>query len=346
MAAEEYGVARLSHRTQGVLYEPRRRAICMLFGRWLLLVLAALFLVPEDAISLDCDYAIKLYDAAERECEAGVRYEGVKYQPCEYMKLLEKSYRTCAGEQVEEPQSEFGLVMVRDKLVGGSDLFVAASQEGYEEAKLTALKGCMMRGGKADRCKEIARFAGTCFAVARGQGRYGTDHIFTTAEGNSRGHAEIEAIRRCEERVPQTSNWTLVCKYRPSGCSSADIICAIKASGCSPYEVVASMEEFRFRAPQTMDQVSKIHEKADDKLEESKIREEWSKAERSQKNRAWVKGIQLGLTKHGFSPGPIDGIFGLNTYRAIRKWQEGVGEPTGTLTPEQEKLLMNWDFMD
>ena len=346
MANEEHDVRKLNYGPEDVLHEPRRPAIGIMFGGLMLLVLAALFLVPEHVVSLDCDYAIKLYSDAERECKAGVRYEGVRYQPCEYMKLLEKNYRTCAGEEVEEPQSEFGLVMVWDKLAGRSDLFVAASQEGYEEAKLTALKACMMRGGEEKRCKEIARFGDTCFAVAQGQGRYGTDHIFTTAEGNSRGHAEIEAIRRCEERVPQTANWTMNCEHRPSGCSSADIICAIQASGCSPFEVVDSMEEFKFRAPQTVAQVSKMHQKAEDKLDESKVRDEWSKAERSYKNPAWVKGIQLGLTKHGFPPGPVDGIFGLNSARAVRKWQESVGEPTGTLTPEQEKLLMDWDFMD
>ena len=95
--------------------------------RSLLIALTALLLVPEDARSLDCDYAIKLYDDAAKECKAGVRHEEVKYQPCEFAKLLEKNYRPCTGEPIEEPQSEFGVVMLLDKLVGEDGVLVAAS---------------------------------------------------------------------------------------------------------------------------------------------------------------------------------------------------------------------------
>ena len=60
--------------------------------------------------------------------------------------------------------------MLLDKLVEDDGVLVAASQEGYEEAKLTALKACLMRGKKdEDRCEEITRFGDTCFAVAEGR---------------------------------------------------------------------------------------------------------------------------------------------------------------------------------
>ena len=323
--------------------------LTLLSGRCsLLIVLIALLFVPKDAVSLDCDYAIKLYDDAAKECKAGVRHEEVRYQPCEFAKLLEKNYRTCTGEPTEEPQSEFGVVMLLDKLVEDDGVLVAASQEGYEEAKLTALKACLMRGKKdEDRCEEITRFGDTCFAVAEGQGRYAGGNIFTTAEGDSRGQAEIVAIGRCEEQVPQTTAWVLNCEFFSSSkCSSADIICAIKASGCSPYEVVESMEGGKFRAQQTLEQVSKKHEKRNDKLDESKIWKEWLKAERSPGNSAWVKGIQLGLKKHGFSPGPIDGIWGLRTLQALRNWQESIDEPkTDIPPPGQEEYLMDWKYL-
>ena len=103
MAAVGYDVARLSSRAQVLLPEPRRRATCKLWGWWLLLVSAALLIPPDDAVSLDCDYAIKLYDDAARECKASVQHEGVKYQPCEFAKLLEKNYLACTPtDEVEE----------------------------------------------------------------------------------------------------------------------------------------------------------------------------------------------------------------------------------------------------
>ena len=343
MAAEEHGVARLNSRTQGVLPVPCRRLIRKLLGRSLLLVLSALLLVPEDALSLDCDYAIKLYDDAAKECKAGVRYEEVKYQPCEFAKLLEKNYRTCTGEPIEEPQSEFGVVMVLEELFWYDGLIVAASQDGYKQAELTALKRCMMRGAEERQCEEIDRFGEICLAVV--EARFGIENMFLTADGDSRGHAEIEAIRVCEERVPETKDWANHCALTPSECSPTEIVCSIQASGCSPYEVVASMEEFKFRAAQTLDQISKMHEKENNELDESKIREEWSRAERSAKNPAWVRGIQLGLTKRGFSPGAIDGIWGLKTLHALRNWQKSKDEPTTAIpTLEQEQYLMDWDF--
>ena len=323
----------------------RRSMITLLSGRRsLLIALIALLLVPEDAFSLDCDYAIKLYDDAAKECKAGVRHEEVKYQPCEFAKLLEKNYRTCTGEPIEEPQSEFGVVMVLENVFWYDELIVAASQDGHEQAKLTALKRCMMRGAEERRCDEIDRFGEICLAVV--EAHFGIQNMFLTAEGDSRGHAEIEAIRACEERVPETKDWATHCALTPSECSPTEIVCSIQASGCSPYEVVESMEGGKFRAQQTLDKVSKIDEKKNDKLDESKIWEQWLKAERSPKNSAWVKGIQLGLKKHGFSPGPIDGIWGLKTLQALRNWQESIDEPqTDIPPPGQEEYLMDWKYL-
>ena len=286
----------------------------------------------------------KLYDDAAKECKAGVRHEEVKYQPCEFAKLLEKNYRTCSGEPIEEPQSEFGVVMVLENVFWYDELIVAASQDGHEQAKLLALKRCMMRGAEERRCEEIDRFGEICLAVV--EAHFGIRNMFLTAEGDSRGHAELEAIRACEERVPETKDWARHCALTPSECSPTEIVCSIEASGCSPYEVVESMEGGKFRAQQTLDKVSKIDEKKTDKLDESKIREQWLKAERSPKNSAWVKGIQLGLKKHGFSPGPIDGIWGLKTLQALRNWQESIDEPqTDIPPPQQEGYLMDWRYL-
>ena len=319
--------------------------LMLLSGRCpLLIVLIALVFVPEDAVSLDCDYAIKLYDDAAKECKAGVRHEEVKYQPCEFAKLLEKNYRTCSGEPIEEPQSEFGVVMVLENVFWYDELIVAASQDGHEQAKLIALKRCMMRGAEERRCEEIDRFGEICLAVV--EAHFGIQNMFLTAEGDSRGHAEIEAIRVCEERVPETKDWARHCALTPSECSPTEIVCSIEASGCSPYEVVESMEGGKFRAQQTLDKVSKIDEKKTDKLDESKIWEQWLIAERSPQNSAWVKGIQLGLKKHGFSPGPIDGIWGLKTLQALHNWQESIDEPkTDIPPPGQEEYLMDWKYL-
>lgn len=258
---EEYPVAALSNCTP-----------CGLVKWSLLTILIVVLLAPKDTVSLDCEFATKLYQDAVKECEAGVRHDGVKYQPCEYAKLLEPNYRTCTGAPpVEEPQSEFGLVMVLDHMIGYDQLIAAASQKGFKQAKLTALKSCMTVTGEARRCKELDRFGEVCFAVA--EARYGTSNDFVTAEGNSRGEAEIEAIRWCKEYVPKSEPWAIHCRVAPSECSLDEILCAIEASGCSPYEVVDSIKEFQFRAPQTLEDVSKQHKEPAGRSDEPKTKE-------------------------------------------------------------------------
>ena len=223
-------------------------------------ILVVLLLAPRDTVSLDCGYATALFEDATKECEAGVKHEGVTYQPCELAKLLEPNYRICTGAPpVEEPQSEFGLIMIVDRMIGSDGLVAAASQEGFKQAKLTALKSCLAVTGKTRRCKELDRFGEVCFAVAEAQ--YGTKNDFVTAKGNSRGAAEIGAIRWCKEYVPESKLWARHCNLMPSKCSSDEIQCGIKASGCSPYEVVDSMKKFKFRAAQTLEEVSKMHKK-------------------------------------------------------------------------------------
>ena len=50
--------------------------------------------------------------------------------------------------------------------------------------------------------------------------------------------------------------------------------------------------------------------------------------------------IQRALTVLGEDVGPVDGLFGKRTRRAIRAWQQGKGaEPTGYLTSEQAQAL-------
>jgi len=237
--------------------------------KWSLLVsLVVLLLTPKNVVSLDCEFATALFEDAAKECEAGVRHEGVKYQPYEYAELLQANYQKCTGvPPVEELQSDFGLVMVLDHMIEYDQLIVAASQKGFKEAKLAALKSCMTLTGEARRCKELDRFGEVCFAVA--EARYGTKNDFVTADGDSRGDAEIEAIRWCNEYVPESELWARHCKLMPSECSSDEILCAIEASGCSPYEVVDSMKEFEFRAAQTLEEVSKMHEEPAGKLDDS-----------------------------------------------------------------------------
>ena len=51
--------------------------------------------------------------------------------------------------------------------------------------------------------------------------------------------------------------------------------------------------------------------------------------------------IQLGLAAQGFEPGPVDGLLGLGTRRAIRQWQVSRGEAgTGFLDAESAKVLL------
>ena len=247
---EECRVAALSNNTP-----------CGLVKWSLLAILVVLLLAPKEAASLDCDFSVELFEDAAKECEAGVRHEGVKYQPCDLVKLYEPNYRTCSGAPpVEEPQNEFGVVMVVNHMLRDNQLVAAASQEGFKQAKLTALKGCMQLTGKAKQCKELDRFGDdTCFAVA--EARYGTKIEFVTAIGDSRGDAEIEAISWCKDYVPKSALWARHCNVQPSKCSSDEIQCSIELSGCSPYEVVDSMKEFEFRRPQTLKEVSKMHKK-------------------------------------------------------------------------------------
>ncbi len=50
--------------------------------------------------------------------------------------------------------------------------------------------------------------------------------------------------------------------------------------------------------------------------------------------------VQMRLSKHGFDPGPIDGLRGRRTIRAIRRFQEAKGlVPDGILGPETHRLL-------
>ena len=51
--------------------------------------------------------------------------------------------------------------------------------------------------------------------------------------------------------------------------------------------------------------------------------------------------IQLGLAAAGFDPGPVDGLFGQKTRRAIGRWQASRGaEATGHLDVESAKVLL------
>ena len=50
--------------------------------------------------------------------------------------------------------------------------------------------------------------------------------------------------------------------------------------------------------------------------------------------------VQRRLSKHGFDPGPIDGLRGRRTIRAIRRFQEAKGlVPDGIIGPETHKSL-------
>lgn len=50
--------------------------------------------------------------------------------------------------------------------------------------------------------------------------------------------------------------------------------------------------------------------------------------------------VQLRLSKHGFDPGPIDGLRGRRTIRAIRRFQEARGlVPDGIIGPETHRAL-------
>ena len=237
--------------------------------KWLFVgILVASLLAPKDTVSLDCEFAIALFEDAAKECEAGVQHEGVKYQPCEYAELLRKNHQECTGEEPpdEEPQNEFGVVMVVDHMIEDDQLVAAASQKGFKQASLTALKSCMMLTGDARQCKELDRFGEICIAVA--EAHFGTMNHFVTAEGDTRGDAEIEAISWCEEYTLESNLWTRHCLLNNSECSSDEILCYIAASGCSPYDVVASLGEFKHRAPQTLEEVSEMHEESAGKSKE------------------------------------------------------------------------------
>ena len=322
----------------------------------MLIVLIALLLVPEDAVSLDCDYAIALYENAAKDCKSGKRYKGAKYQPCEYTKLLEKNYGTCTGKPHSGPQSGFGNVPLNGKIIEeedvygiamvawssqGKSLIISTSSESYQEAKFDADKQC--HKDQAWRCKEIARFGNRCFAVVSGANTGFSDRAFFTSEGDSIGQVEIDAIGKCEVWLPP--NLQAGGGAKPF----ADWNCFIKASGCSPDELVTSMKNASVW-PTTLDALGAKHKKEyKEKVDAYHIERAWSEARhslggRSHKNPEWVRGIQLGLQKHGFYLGPIDGRFGPKTNKALGDWQKSLKEPaTGMPTFEQEDFLMDWD---
>ena len=47
-----------------------------------------------------------------------------------------------------------------------------------------------------------------------------------------------------------------------------------------------------------------------------------------------IKSVQSALKKAGFNPGPIDGIFGVRTKAALKKYQRANSLATGALTKE------------
>lgn len=50
---------------------------------------------------------------------------------------------------------------------------------------------------------------------------------------------------------------------------------------------------------------------------------------------AYVRGIQEELTGHGYRPGPVDGVAGARTVRAIRAYQRDAGLPVNGLATKE-----------
>jgi len=54
---------------------------------------------------------------------------------------------------------------------------------------------------------------------------------------------------------------------------------------------------------------------------------------------ATIRTIQRALKKVGHDPGPIDGVYGWRTQRAVRSYQKAKGLPSGGLTIATIKAL-------
>lgn len=98
-------------------------------------------------------------------------------------------------------------------------------------------------------------------------------------------------------------------------------------------KLVAAAEVKRIQIPAEYQTVAKVEKTSEGRMEWHRVLCE------TNLTRGVIESIQQALKNAGHDPGPIDGVFGSQTMRALRDYQQKKGLPVGSITYETAQSL-------
>jgi hypothetical protein len=102
-------------------------------------------------------------------------------------------------------------------------------------------------------------------------------------------------------------------------------------------KLVTPAQVKRIQIPAEYQMVEKVEKTSEGRMEWRAIRCETNT--RTDVNKGLIQSIQEALKKAGHNPGPIDGVMGSQTTKALQEYQQKKGLPVGGITQETAQSL-------